>query len=1157
MHNSLSKSNTSSFLARDNELNNLISKFTDSKENRTNFSLILGDSGLGKTRLIQEFYHYLSKNEDPGDFWPDVLNDTVHTMTISPAIETFDKESNNNIPWYWFAIRCTNNDERNNGQHISPLNQIRNQVRLQLHAIIEEQKKKTRQKSALKSSLTLIANYAFPGSSAVYDVVESVVQNIETGIGSADSIKDLWKFSRTKTNNNIKTVAENEEYQSLVNQTLDLFSVLFQQKESESIPLVLVVDDAQWADKLTLKFLEELVTRGNNEGWPVLIISTCWESSFKEQLHNFEVNNTSFASLYHKLSKNNFNYQGDVSKIVLSPVPIDAMTTIIRSYFPKLNDEACGTIADQCSGDLELLKVFIDRLNSMHGYFSSDGELKVPLKKLKFKQHKKKEVFRERILSLGKDFSILLAIGSAQGIKFSKSFLDYCATHFNLDLKESIQNQFTTFETPYNITRNSNSLYLDDIAEYKRRIYYEVSREILDDSPFTEELEQLLLLFYQNSYENMLDSLEDFSDIEHMEDLYFFYEEYINLLTNSETLSQTQLSHLEQLIIPVLKRYLTTGLFEECINRGESIITAKINSKTKSRVIKFLLEAAFLLGRPDDEKKYLTSFELLEMPNDPEYHYYKSRFLLRSSDLDGAYFHAENAINFSADSENLLTKFLCTEQLIKTNFYQGRYDEGSQLIEQVRREFSDFLNENPKRNAYFHHNIALFAHNFEKNQVVVTHSVQAKEMYSSLNDLYNCYISSVNLADGLMSIGKLEEAKMEIERTYEATSDGRYQHAHNIASLCYANILTLENNLSEAFIYYEKGIKISKEINHDWDLLYGQAWRLYALSEFGDPTSFNSLQELYNEATKTGYSYIVSLIKVFILSVSYKFQIDTKDIDITDININETPGLYSLAASIKVLKNELQIDIEQITNTLIACEGLKFGHEIIKDFKEIHAVSFSPELEISFTEWITHYINPVLEKKENIDFRKIESDNQTKITSCNLQCEAMCCYDGVFLHDEEENKIKNLINEYPTIFPKDADEYIVDGNWNNIVTGRKTATVEKNYLSKDYPKHFTSTRCVFSDPQGLCTLQLIATKEEKHPWAYKPKACWMHPLQIEGDKIIGPPESTESDEDFVDENYPGYISYTKCGQACSTGTVWYKQLKQEILYAQLLQKQKI
>lgn len=61
---------------------------------------------LGKTRLIQEFYHYLTKNIDPNNYWPDNLEDTKHTMTIFPEFNVLEEDILKKIPWFWFAVRC-------------------------------------------------------------------------------------------------------------------------------------------------------------------------------------------------------------------------------------------------------------------------------------------------------------------------------------------------------------------------------------------------------------------------------------------------------------------------------------------------------------------------------------------------------------------------------------------------------------------------------------------------------------------------------------------------------------------------------------------------------------------------------------------------------------------------------------------------------------------------------------------------------------------------------------------------------------------------------------------------------------------------------------------------------------------------------------------
>jgi len=107
------------------------------------------------------------------------------------------------------------------------------------------------------------------------------------------------------------------------------------------------------------------------------------------------------------------------------------------------------------------------------------------------------------------------------------------------------------------------------------------------------------------------------------------------------------------------------------------------------------------------------------------------------------------------------------------------------------------------------------------------------------------------------------------------------------------------------------------------------------------------------------------------------------------------------------------------------------------------------------------------------------------------------------------------------------------------------------YQNPQFPAHFPQTRCVLRLPDVRCALQVLATRLGKHPWTYKPKACWMHPLLREGPQgLVPPPIHHTDDPDRIDEQYPGFVTYTPCGQHHEDGSPWEEVVAEEIAYYQ-------
>jgi len=172
------------------------------------------------------------------------------------------------------------------------------------------------------------------------------------------------------------------------------------------------------------------------------------------------------------------------------------------------------------------------------------------------------------------------------------------------------------------------------------------------------------------------------------------------------------------------------------------------------------------------------------------------------------------------------------------------------------------------------------------------------------------------------------------------------------------------------------------------------------------------------------------------------------------------------------------------------------------------------------------------------------------LSRCDLnKCEARCCYDGVYLTPDDEIRIKSAIGlcadffSFLPIFP------IVESSWRDHGSGMKTSTRPWDYVSPDFPPHFSKTRCVFAISDGRCSLQIFAIQRGEHPWSYKPTACWMHPLRLGSGGLVPPSISQDNDPDSYDD-YPGYVTYTPCARL-SNDAPWREVFREEIEYYEL------
>jgi hypothetical protein len=178
---------------------------------------------------------------------------------------------------------------------------------------------------------------------------------------------------------------------------------------------------------------------------------------------------------------------------------------------------------------------------------------------------------------------------------------------------------------------------------------------------------------------------------------------------------------------------------------------------------------------------------------------------------------------------------------------------------------------------------------------------------------------------------------------------------------------------------------------------------------------------------------------------------------------------------------------------------------------------------------------------------------QRNLQRCDLEkCKGMCCYDGIYLSDEEARIIRGLASSegayFRTIGLNLPENVVVHGSWEGQVAGPKTAVAPwpGARLVEDFPSWFHDTTCVFHLPDGRCGLQLLSEERGKHPWHYKPTGCWMHPLTaFYGDEPGLGLEDEHSDPCRL-AHYDGFIARTGCGRTAPQGQAAREVLREEL-----------
>jgi hypothetical protein len=183
------------------------------------------------------------------------------------------------------------------------------------------------------------------------------------------------------------------------------------------------------------------------------------------------------------------------------------------------------------------------------------------------------------------------------------------------------------------------------------------------------------------------------------------------------------------------------------------------------------------------------------------------------------------------------------------------------------------------------------------------------------------------------------------------------------------------------------------------------------------------------------------------------------------------------------------------------------------------------------------------------DAKLSPAEFQRKLSRCSLNtCRGMCCYGGVSVDDSTAAVVQQLSTERASDFRgiglELPETVVAPTEWHRIA-GNITALKPRPFRSlvENYPAHFDETACVFLLEDARCGLQVLADRDGKHPWHYKPFSCWLLPLKIFNSAIH---LYDYTSDPFRFSDYDGFVSHTSCGRTSDCGLPAAEALKPEL-----------
>jgi tetratricopeptide (TPR) repeat protein len=304
--------------------------------------VVLGESGLGKSRLVQELYNRIAQSEtwNPADdsYWPRTFNDDGLHLRVTPDTTGFDPSGPPRF--LWLGVRAeSGNYQRSQVISDTNLGALLDQILDAARCVWARQtiwrEVKRRSKRELKR---LTEDNALP---AIMDAV---------GVPVAGALVRLAKQVGEIANDRMSPPPSLHEVRSVRLQSnrerlVDYLSTLLEGEGA--VPIVLWLDDAQWIDGDLLGAIVDIWERAQAGSWPLLLVATCWEREWHTMGARSTKEHADEATWLSKIVK-----YPDIECISLPKLPETALLSILREQLPGLTHMQRQALVEKADGNV-------------------------------------------------------------------------------------------------------------------------------------------------------------------------------------------------------------------------------------------------------------------------------------------------------------------------------------------------------------------------------------------------------------------------------------------------------------------------------------------------------------------------------------------------------------------------------------------------------------------------------------------------------------------------------------------------------------------------------------------------------------------------------------------------------------------------------------
>ena len=384
-------------------------------QKRPQFVLIEAETGLGKTRLIQELYSRLARDRQGlPPYWPDRLDTRTSgdvlrdRKTIVPSLP-FTIAGGAPLTYVWWGVLCLDTDD---GVPVPRLAESARQFEFHATHLLEARS------DHLDTALTLAQEVI--GVVGLANPIQLAVSALDAAKTSASWLQ-RWRRKSAAQDElsadrhiDIGKLGDDERAVRLAGAV--------RTASNAGLTVVVVVDDAHCADPTMISFLRQLA---QIESGSVLIVAAGWPSEIRRRIDSTTGTVGALLASTRQLMTDRFTL------IELDKLEDRDVAQLLLEVAPNTTPEIIDSFAAVIDGNPLLLRLYLD-LDVIRRDIKEDGRLDTDPAVFGRLPADAKAVWQELWRQLPESTRLALAVVSIQGPRFHPSFLNRAAT----DLKD-------------------------------------------------------------------------------------------------------------------------------------------------------------------------------------------------------------------------------------------------------------------------------------------------------------------------------------------------------------------------------------------------------------------------------------------------------------------------------------------------------------------------------------------------------------------------------------------------------------------------------------------------------------------------------------------------------------------------------------------------